>query len=393
MYILFILTIIVAALIVLAILEYTFHQKRVFSIPVRIHINGTRGKSSVTRLIGGGLREGGIASITKVTGTYPRLILEDGTETLIYRKSSANILEQLSTVKFAASRKAQALVVECMALQPQYQKITENQMIHSTIGVMTNVRLDHTDVMGYTIEEIAGSMGNSIPRKGKLFTAERIHDKYLEKICKKKKTELFISDPETVSNREMKKFRYLEHKENVALALAICEHLGVDREKALAGMYKCTPDAGALTKSTIRVFGKEIIFYNAFAANDPESTLMIWKKINDEIGFQGAVIFLLNNRQDRFERGKQLIEMLGNKLKDKFDFLVLVGDSTDVIEGLAVSNKIPRNKIVNIHARTAEVVYEKALGLTKEKSSIIAIGNMGGVGAKIAEYFEHRDTN
>ena len=36
--------------------EYWRHQRNVKAIPIRIHVNGTRGKSSVTRLIAAGLR-------------------------------------------------------------------------------------------------------------------------------------------------------------------------------------------------------------------------------------------------------------------------------------------------------------------------------------------------
>jgi len=155
MYVTILLLVIILLSSLLGIIEFIRHQKRIYSIPIRIHINGTRGKSSVTRLIGAGLREAGIKTITKVTGTYPRLILEDGSEASIYRKESPNIIEQLSIVKYAANRKAEAIVMECMALQPQYQWITEKQMIHATVGVITNVRLDHVDVMGHTLPEIA----------------------------------------------------------------------------------------------------------------------------------------------------------------------------------------------------------------------------------------------
>jgi len=113
------------SMIVYGIYEYQKHQKNVNRIPIRIHINGTRGKSSVTRLIGAGLREGKIKAITKVTGTFPRLILADGKETIIRRKAGANILEQLNIIEYAANKKADALLIECMALQPIFQKITE----------------------------------------------------------------------------------------------------------------------------------------------------------------------------------------------------------------------------------------------------------------------------
>ncbi len=42
-------------------------------------------------------------------------------------------------------------------------------------------------------------------------------------------------------------FRYTEHADNVALALAVCADLGVPRRIALLGMQHATPDPGALT--------------------------------------------------------------------------------------------------------------------------------------------------
>ena len=70
----YIITSLTIALIIYGAIEYQLHQKNLKSIPIRIHINGTRGKSSVTRLVGAGLRAGGLKTITKVTGTYPRII-------------------------------------------------------------------------------------------------------------------------------------------------------------------------------------------------------------------------------------------------------------------------------------------------------------------------------
>ena len=60
--------------------------------------------------------------------------------------------------------------MECMALQPLYQTITEKHMIHSNVGVMTNVRLDHVDIMGHTLPEIAETLGRTIPKNEYLFS-------------------------------------------------------------------------------------------------------------------------------------------------------------------------------------------------------------------------------
>ena len=390
MYSLYILLIIIIIAVIAGINEYRRHQKRIYSIPIRIHINGTRGKSSVTRLIGAGLRAGGISNITKVTGTFPRLIIEDGTETYIHRLASANILEQLSIVKYAASRKVDALVMECMALQPQYQTITEHRMIHSTIGVMTNIRLDHTDVMGHTVEEIAEVLARTIPKNEHLFTSENVIPQTLKQLADKRNTVSHFIDPQSVSLEEMKGFRYIEHRENVSLALAVCEHLGLDRETALKGMYEAIPDAGALMAYRVEAFQKHLIFYNAFAANDPDSTLLVWQKIRNEIGFEGLRIVLLNTRQDRLYRADQLAEMVAKKILSETDYLILIGQSTDVVENTAINYGVPKKKILNLGYTTPDRVFEEVLSVTEKTSTIIAIGNMGGMGAETSEFFEHR---
>lgn len=390
MYSFYILLVMIILAVIVGVIEYRRHQRNVNAIPVRVHINGTRGKSSVTRLIGAGLRAGGKKTYTKVTGTFPRLILDDGTETYIHRKSSANIIEQLSIVKYAAENNADVLVMECMALQPQYQTITEKKMVRSTVSVMTNVRMDHVDVMGHTLPEIASVLGRTIPTNQHLFTAEYEHPELLEPIAKKRNTEMHVLNGENISEEVMKGFSYIEHKDNVALALNICEHLGVDRETALKGMYSATPDEGALRRFYIDAFGKSIFFYNAFAANDPDSTIMVWNKIRDDIGFKGKRIVLLNTRQDRLDRAKQLASMVASKISYQCDYLILMGQSTEVVAMMTTIYKFPSSKVVNLGWVTPEKVFEKVLELTDESSSIVAIGNMGGRGADTASYFENR---
>ena len=384
----YIIVFITFSLIIYGIFEYIRHQKRVFSIPVRIHINGTRGKSSVTRLVGAGLRSTGINAITKVTGTFPRLILADETEAKIHRKEKANILEQLDIVKYCKKNNADAMIIECMALQPRYQNITENQMIHATIGVITNIRLDHLDVMGPKIKDVAKALSNTVPKGKILFTSEDKHYKYLEHICKKRKTEFYRSKANSVSNEEMKGFKYIEHKENVALALDICKYLGVDREPALSKMKKMLPDEGVLARNTIINNDKRINFYNAFAANDPESSLMIWNNINSTVEDDELKVILLTIRHDRQSRALQLINLIAAKLE--FDYLVLIGEITNFIEEKARKLGVPKNKIINFDWNTPEKVYDGLMDIANSKTTIVGIGNMGAMGAEVSQIFKSK---
>ena len=68
------LSILLLILFVAGFIEIYIHKLSLEKIPIRIHVNGTRGKSSVTRLIAAGLRAGGLNTFAKTTGTIPRII-------------------------------------------------------------------------------------------------------------------------------------------------------------------------------------------------------------------------------------------------------------------------------------------------------------------------------
>mgnify|MGYP001305963822 CR=1 FL=1 len=148
-------------------------------------MNGTRGKSSVTRLIAAGLREAGIRTFAKTTGTAPRVIDAEGNDRIIHRLRSASIGEQVRLMRFFAQEKSDAVVMECMAVQPDYQWVSEHKIIQSNYGVITNVRADHLEEMGYSLNHIANSLSNTIPCNQKFFTSETDFLKVLEDKAKK----------------------------------------------------------------------------------------------------------------------------------------------------------------------------------------------------------------
>ena len=160
-------------LIGLGLVESHFHHMSLAQLPIRIHVNGSRGKSSVTRLIAAGLRAGGLKTLAKTTGTAPRIIDENGKDRIIHRLRDASIGEQVRLLRNFAKKKPDAVVLECMAVNPQYQWVSEQKMIKSTVSVITNVRPDHLDEMGSTLQDNAMSLSNTIPFNGKLITSEK----------------------------------------------------------------------------------------------------------------------------------------------------------------------------------------------------------------------------
>ena len=128
-------------LVISGLFEFKYHQFSLSGIPIRIHVNGTRGKSSVTRLIAAGLRAGGKRTFAKTTGTAPRVIDSKGIDRIIHRLRKPSIGEQVRLLKYFSDEKPDVVVMECMAVQPQYQWISEHQMVKADIGVITNARL------------------------------------------------------------------------------------------------------------------------------------------------------------------------------------------------------------------------------------------------------------
>ena len=380
--------ILTAGLATYGVLELRRHERALARLSARVHVNGTRGKSSVTRLIAGGLRAGGRRVFSKTTGTMARMIYPDGHEVDVYRVGHPNIIEQTRIVRRAVEAGADTLVIECMAVTPELQPVAE-RLIRSTVGVVTNVRADHLDVMGPTVDDVAAVLAQTLPRNGHAFTAERARARILERVASRQGTTLRVVADADVSQVDLDGFSYVEHAENVALALAVCAHFGVDRATALRGMQEATPDPGALRRYTVRSGAKQIEFVNAFAANDPDSTLLIWRRLGLERRERGVKrIVLANCRPDRIQRSGQIAELIGKQLDA--DVAVLTGQGTALVAFQAVKHGLPPGRIRDLGGMDAERIYERVLDVVEERGVVVGIGNIVGLGEEIVLHFKNQ---
>jgi poly-gamma-glutamate synthase PgsB/CapB len=361
-------------------------------IRVRIHVNGTRGKSSVTRLIASALREAGIRTFAKTTGTLPRMIFPDGKELPVFRPAKANIIEQRRILRVAAAENAEVLVMECMALQPLLQSISELKIVRSTHSVITNARPDHLDVMGPTPQDVARALCGMICRGGSLFTAEREHLPILRDAAADRDCKVVSLDDDDVSEIQeplLARFCYTEHAENVALALKVCESLGVDRDLALEGMTKTPPDPGALTRHDLDFFGRRLVFFNGFAANDPVSTEKLWNLVLDQTKDIPTRIAVFNCRSDRADRSAQLAEALaGWRIPT---WVVLMGTGTQIFARFAERAGFDIDRLVFVEGLRVEEIFERLVELSGDAATIMGMGNIGGQGLDVARYFKNRE--
>jgi poly-gamma-glutamate synthase PgsB/CapB len=378
---------IVSIVTIALVIEMVRHRAVVRRIPIRIHVNGTRGKSSVTRLIAAGLRAGGLRTYAKTTGSAARLIFPDGTEEPIKRNSSPNIRAQLGIMRRAARDRAQALVIECMAVRPDLQRVTEERIVRSTIGVITNIRPDHLEVMGPRLEDVAIALSSTTPRRGQLFSSEARFAEFLQRVAERRGSSFHLTTPDShPAPREMEDFLYVEIPENVGLALDVCAAAGVPRETALRGMYEAIPDIGATTRIRFEREGKSINFLNVFAANDRESIVFLWRLLglSQPNGQQLGV--LVNNRGDRMRRAKDMAEIIGREMLA--DWYIAAGEQAGVFVDMSVRAGVPRAKMVNMGGRGPAEVLDRMFALTESSSTVIGIGNIGGFGLPFMDLLE-----
>ena len=343
-----------------------------------IHINGIRGKSTVSRLVDAGLRSAGYKVFTKTTGTSPRIIDVHNAEREIPRQGKANIREQIQALRWAVRQHADILIVECMAVKPVLQAVCEHAILRSDVTAITNVRADHLDEMGKTLDEIAVSLSNTIPDHAAFFTADAAYFDFFTQQCAPKHTKVFLSGDLQDA------YRAIDFPDNVALALDICTYLGVDKTKALEGMKNYRKDPGCLkTVSYRNAQNRTLFFINTLAANDPHSTEIILKKAASQESWHHKRFLLINNRADRMSRLEQYVQFAVAH-QELFDIILISGESKQLFYQRLQQHINSANIIIVDNVRYFETLKEDAV--------IFAAGNICRSGKILADYFERKGT-
>ncbi|MFI6764891.1 poly-gamma-glutamate synthase PgsB [Streptomyces sp. NPDC050355] len=375
-----------AVLLVAGVLEQRRHYAALAQIPTRVLVNGIRGKSSITRLCAGALRGGELVTVAKTTGTAARFIHPDATEEPVYRKFGiANVVEQIGIVRRAAAYRPDALVIECMAVMPALQEVNQEKLIRSTIGVLCNVREDHLAEMGPTLDDVARSLSRSMPVGGVCVTAEQERLHILKEEADKRSCRLIAVDPESVTDEELRRFSWFTFKENVAIALAVAELLGVDRATALRGMWDAPPDPGVLSVERYRTpDGKRLRFANVFAANDPESTLMNVRQLEELGAIRRPLSVVVNCRPDRVERNGQMGAIVPDLAPET---VFLIGHPTkSARDGIPPDWSSGRVVDLGGDRRDAGELTHAILAELGPDSSLVAVGNIHGQGELFLEH-------
>lgn len=372
------------------VVERRRHQSNLNKIPLRVLVNGSRGKSSTTRLIRCALAADENKLIgAKTTGSAARFIAPSGRETPIIRKNAiVNVIEQVAVVSRAVVFEVHAFVVECMAVDPGLQRLNTEVFVQPHITVITNARPDHLDEMGgpdRNVQGVARSLAGSLPAKGGVcITAEQDPEilAIFREEADRRGTQLILADPSTVSEAEMAPFPWICFPDNVAIALAVAAMQGIPRPAALKGMYACAPDPGVLRVDDQHHKGVHFKAVNLFAANDPQSTL-------DNIGLlrklgliPAGISLVINCRPDRLERNGQMGSIC--EVADP-EVIFLVGHPTK-----SAADQIPQhlqNRVVDLegdHLTGDDYLDAIAAHLPPDPDhAIVLVGNIHHAGERV----------
>jgi len=362
--------------------EYVADSKAIAKIPTRIHVTGIRGKTTTTRLIGAALRYHGWRVVTKTTGKAARLIDAEGTERGIRgHHEQPNIREQPRIIESVADAGgADAIVFECMSIRPK-NMIAESRFVRSTISVITNVRADHLDEMGPSLEDVAWNLSGIVPSNGVVVTAEKKYIPIIRKRAEEKNAKLIEVDPDTVPDENLSKFSYMIFKENIAVALRVCELLKVPPDEALKGMLDARPDPGLTRILNGMIANRNVRLIAAFGVNDVDSTRLVFQELSRRrvIEEKRMLVGMFHAREDRVTRTLEFAQLMARM---PFEKILVVGEMTNLFVGQATREGYAKEKIANLGTVDPPAIMDFLSKTSLESGqglTLFGCGNMIGI--------------
>ncbi len=252
---------------------------------IKIAVTGSRGKSSVVRLLHVALTRCGLRTYTRVTGVVPRVLTPEG-EKPILRFASASVDEMKWWLRILPDD-AEAVVMENSAVAPELQGFCAH-CLNPDVTVLTNIRPDHEAYWGPNENDVLNSLSQALPQGGRIVVPERLTDYPPMRLVARERS-LTLIGAHRVSG-------FVAHMtDNVALALETCRIFGLNEKECLEAMMNIPPDLADFT--VLDTLHGKLAF--AFSANDVVTTEELFKSTGWKREETGV---LFNHRSDRVDR-------------------------------------------------------------------------------------------
>jgi poly-gamma-glutamate synthase PgsB/CapB len=365
-------------------------------VPRRVAVTGTRGKSSVTRLVAAGLRGAGLRVLAKTTGSKPILIHPDGSETEIVRAGPPSVREQVGLVRLAARRGVDVLVSEMMSIGPECLAVESRRILRPGTLALTNVKLDHLEAMGRRKDDIARALTSAIPERADVYVPEEeVYPVFSATAARSGATLHPVPPlPEGGGLGAGPALPFGEHEVNVRLALAVLASLGVDRDAARRGLSSASPDLGTLRLWRGR-FGdppRPAVCVNAFAANEPESSAAALEMAGRKVPLAArTVVAVLSLREDRGDRTLQWARAAADGFFRGFAHVVLAGPpAAAALRKFRKAAGPGRTGVSRFAGSSPAALMDHVLSLAPGEPVVVGLGNIVGLGEEVVRYWEER---
>lgn len=251
----------------------------------RVAVTGSRGKSSVVRLLHRAFLASGLCCRSRETGLIPRELTNQG-ETVILRPSGSHVQEMKWWLE-TLPRDTEAIVMENSAVEPEFQSLCA-RWLKPVVTVLTNLRPDHQAAWGNDESHVLQALAPALPPGGTVVLPSELASRAdVAALAEKKKLALIsVTDHERPSTHVSL---------NRSLALATCRTLGFDEELCCSAMMDLEDDAGDF--SLLHVGQSQLAF--GFAANDVVSSEQLFQGLNWN---RSETTVLYNHRRDRADR-------------------------------------------------------------------------------------------
>lgn len=264
---------------------------------VSIIVEGSRGKSGTAEMIVRALQDRGESVVGKITGKEPAVLYEREKIPIIRKKGFLIDTENREVLKKYGH--CTYKIFENQALSAYTMRVMHN-LIKPDIIIIPNIRFEHQDRLGETIEEQARSFAVNFKGSKMVITTEKKEEVLLifMEYCKKYNVRLIVINKE--EEFPSVQMLYLTDK---LFEMLFEEPLS---RKTYQKYYRELKGKVRLGKSE----KEKIDFFKGSKVNDVESTLNMFNFIKE--GTDKDFCFLCYFRKDRAERTKAFLPYLKN---------------------------------------------------------------------------------
>ena len=317
----------------------------------RVLVTGSRGKSSIVRLLHAAMNAQGLSTYARITGVVPRELGPHGIRT-ISRTAGVHVEEMRWWLR-RLPVSVGGIVLENSAISAEFQSLAA-RWLRPDVTVLTNTLPDHQELWGTSSESAAEVLVAGVPKKARLvLPADLESDEYLMELLNRRHCQLIFSEPVSEAGEGY-------HAVNTGLALTTVKCLGFTTAPALAAMLGIKPDRYDF--HVARCGGAEVAM--AFAVNDITSTRNLFRSL---MWPKSETRLIYNHRADRPGRFQSFIEWLSQA---HWREVLIIGDKP---------RKRPRS------ARYLKIDNEQGLLLLFQPGDrVFGCGNIAGIPLSLA---------